>query len=177
MPWPSTDCGGGSSGGGGSCGCSQECGTAQLVPSGTSAVASVTITGLHSLTTQSAIILTYNTPSGSSTRVSAPLASRNTSGGSFVIEADNPFDSGTVDWSICNVQQHGTAKLTAGTVTIYGAGLTATSRILLSYNNAMGSAVYVSAPDADRNVALGEFIIIAANVFDTSTVDWAICNT
>lgn len=99
MAYPALDCGGCN-------GASPQHGKATLVPSGGAGVASVTVTTDHTgapllMATGMVIMLSYNTVGANADYISAPDALRNFIGGSFVIEAANPFDDSTVDWVIC----------------------------------------------------------------------------
>lgn len=58
-----------------------------------------TVTGV-TLTANSRIFLTRNTPAGSAGDLSAPDASRNTSTGQFVINSASGSDTSTVDFEI-----------------------------------------------------------------------------
>jgi hypothetical protein len=78
--------------------------------------------------------------------------------------------------------QSGAAVLAAGTVTVTGVTLTATSVITLSRKVQGGTsgAGGVMAPSASRNVAAGSFVINAVDTLgatvttDTSTIDFLI---
>lgn len=105
MSYPTLDCGNNLD-----CGCgtgaSPQHGTATLVPSGGAGVASVTVTMDHNgdplvFAVGMVILLSYNTVGGSADYISAPVASRDFVGNTFVIFAANPFDDSTVDWVIC----------------------------------------------------------------------------
>jgi hypothetical protein len=76
--------------------------------------------------------------------------------------------------------QRGIATLVAGTVTVAGVRMTATSRILATRNTPGGVIGDLSCDAANRvngnanSVPQGSFDINSANAGDTSTVDWVI---
>ena len=73
--------------------------------------------------------------------------------------------------------QTGVATLVAGTVTVTGVSLTATSTIHLTRNTPGGTVGDLSAPQASRVAGLGgtgQFVLNSANVADVSTVDYKI---
>jgi hypothetical protein len=59
----------------------------------------VTVTGVR-LTSTSIIQLTRNTIGGTAGDLNAPVASRNTTTGQFVINSANGADTSTIDWMI-----------------------------------------------------------------------------
>lgn len=71
-------------------------------------------------------------------------------------------------------KQFGTATLSAGTVTVSGVRISATSNYILLTRNTVGGTVgHLSAPGASRLTA-GTFVINSSTNADTSSVDWLI---
>lgn len=76
--------------------------------------------------------------------------------------------------AVGNVSQKGVATLVAGTITVTGVRLTASSRIQVTHNTVAGTQGIASAPAASRNVSAGSFVINSSNAADVSSVDWEI---
>lgn len=71
-------------------------------------------------------------------------------------------------------RQFGRATLSAGTVTVSGVVISATTcNIRVSCNTPGGTQGYLSAPAASRSTA-GTFVINSSTNADTSTVDWEV---
>jgi hypothetical protein len=70
--------------------------------------------------------------------------------------------------------QKGVATLVAGTVTVTGVMLRATSRIMFSRNTSGGTAGHLAAPSASRDTVAGSFVISSSSGTETSTVDYEI---
>jgi hypothetical protein len=144
------------------------------------------------VTPNSVIMLTYNTPGGTTGLLSAPSAQifspsspkpNNVPPFGFTIQSSSATDTSTVNWSIERLApgiSQGTATLTAGTVTINTPAAVTGCTIILGYNTFAGAQNSANGYLVASNITNGvSFVATAAanNVTvatDTSTIYWAI---
>lgn len=133
----------------------------------------VTVTGVV-LSPNSRIVLTSNTPGGSAGWLSAPVASRNTSTGQFVINSSNVADTATVDWQITNERFHLDAfdqTITAANATDLPTSITLLMQLKSVYEGRVQSTAMIGhRTDADIHKAADTTnTISAADCVDLAT--------